>query len=338
MAKMTLAQAIREAIREEMRADERIVLIGEDIGIEGGFGGAFGVYLGLAEEFGHDRVIDTPISEKLIIGAAVGMAIAGLWPIADFQYSDFMFNAMDELVNEAPMFTYMSGGKVSVPLVVRAPIGASTRGAQHGHCPESYIYHCPGWKVACPSNAYDAKGLIKTAIRDPNPVFVFEHKLLYGSKGREKAGGFELETDVPEEEYTIPFGKAAIKREGKSVTVIATHLMIYKTMAIADKLSSDGIDIELIDPRTLVPLDKETIFASIAKTGRLIIVEEDNLTLGWGSEISAVVAEEAIFYLDAPIKRIAMPDVPLPFAPRLESFVVPSQDRIYSEIKHFMED
>jgi len=338
MAKMTLAQAIHEAIREEMHKDERVVLIGEDIGVKGGFGGAFGVYLGLAEEFGHDRVIDTPISEKLIIGAAIGMAIAGLRPVADFQYSDFMFNAMDELINEAPLFTYISGGKTSVPLVVRAPIGASARGAQHGHCPESYIYHCPGWKIACPSNAYDAKGLIKTAIRDPNPVFVFEHKLLYGSKGREKAGGFELEMEVPEEEYTIPFGKASIKREGKSVTVIATHLMIYKTMAVADKLASEGIDIELIDPRTLVPLDKETMFKSIAKTGRLVIIEEDNLTLGWGSEISAIVAEEAIYYLDAPVKRIAMPDVPLPFAPRLESFVVPSQDRIYSEIKRFMEE
>ena len=210
--RLTIAEALREAVAEELRRDDDVFLIGEDIGVEGGFGGAFGVYLGLVEEFGHDRIIDTPISEKAIAGAAVGAAVLGMRPIADMQYADFLFECMDELVNQAAKLRYMSGGKISVPMVMRAPVGATLRGAQHGQCPESYFVHVPGLKVVAPSDAYHAKGILKAAVRDDNPVLVFEHKLLYGSKGREAAGGIDLTAEVPEAEYIVPIGKAVVKR------------------------------------------------------------------------------------------------------------------------------
>src|SRR6266849_1754205 len=214
--KLTMVEALREALREEMRRDHRVILLGEDIGIEGGFGGAFTVTLGLSEEFGHHRVMDTPISEAAIAGVAAGAALGGLRPVADVQYGDFLFLAMDQLANNAAKLRYMSGGKLSVPMVFRAPVGATTRGSQHGQSLEAFFMHVPGLKVACPSNPYDAKGLLKTAIRDPNPVIFFEHKLLYGSKGaRKEAGGMELTTYVPTEEYLIPFGQARITRGGK---------------------------------------------------------------------------------------------------------------------------
>src|SRR5438876_1672527 len=222
--RLTIAEALREAIAEEMRRDESVFLIGEDIGVEGGFGGAFGVYLGLVEEFGHERTIDTPISEKAIAGAAVGAALMGMRPIADVQYADFLFECMDELVNQAAKMRTMSGGRLSVPMVMRAPVGTTNRGAQHGQCPESYFAHVPGLKVVCPSDAYHAKGLLKSAVRDENPVLFFEHKLLYGSKGRQQAGGLDLSAPVPEEEYLVPLGRAVIKRPGTDVTVVATHL------------------------------------------------------------------------------------------------------------------
>ena len=212
--RLTIGEALREAIAEEMRRDPDVFLLGEDIGVEGGFGGAFGVYLGLVEEFGHERIIDTPISEKVIAGAAVGAAVLGMRPVADVQYADFLFECMDELVNQAAKLRYMSGGKIRVPMVMRAPVGATTRGAQHGQCPESYFVHVPGLKVVAPSDAYHAKGILKSAIRDDNPVLVFEHKLLYGSKGREAAGGLDLTAEVPAEEYLVPIGKAVIKRPG----------------------------------------------------------------------------------------------------------------------------
>ena len=205
--RLTIGEALREAIAEEMRRDPEVFLLGEDIGVEGGFGGAFGVYLGLVEEFGHERIIDTPISEKAIAGAAVGAAVLGMRPVADMQYADFLFECMDELVNQAAKLRYMSGGKIRVPMVMRAPVGATTRGAQHGQCPESYFVHVPGLKVVAPSDAYHAKGILKSAIRDDNPVLVFEHKLLYGSKGREAAGGLDLTAEVPTEEYWCPSGR-----------------------------------------------------------------------------------------------------------------------------------
>ena len=326
--RLTIAQALREAVAEEMRRDESVFLIGEDIGVEGGFGGAFGVYLGLVEEFGHDRIIDTPISEKAIAGAAVGSALAGMRPIADMQYSDFLFECMDELVNQAAKMRLMSGGRLSVPLVMRAPVGATLRGAQHGQSPESYFAHVPGLKVVCVSDAYHAKGLLKSAVRDDNPVLVFEHKLLYGSKGREGLGGLDSTAEVPEEEYLVPLGKAVVVRPGRDVTIVATHVSLYRSLAAAEQLAADdGIECEVIDPLTLLPLDTETILGSVRRTGRLVIVHEDSLTGGWGAEVAARAAEECFGDLVAPVRRIAALDAPIPFAPVLEDAVLPSVER-----------
>jgi pyruvate/2-oxoglutarate/acetoin dehydrogenase E1 component len=321
--RLTVSEALREAIAEEMRRDDDVFLIGEDIGVEGGFGGAFGVYLGLVEEFGHDRIIDTPISEKAIAGAAVGAAVLGMRPIADMQYSDFLFECMDELVNQAAKLRYMSGGKLSVPMVMRAPVGATLRGAQHGQCPESYFVHVPGLKVVVPSDAYHAKGILKAAVRDDNPVLVFEHKLLYGSKGREAVGGLDLTAEVPREDYTVPIGKAVVKRPGRDVTIVATHVSLYRALEAAGELVTQGIECEVIDPLTLLPLDTDTIFESVARTGRLVIVHEDTITGGWGAEVAARVADTCIGYLEAPIKRVATPDVPAPAAPALENAILP---------------
>ena len=335
--RLSVAEALREAIAEEMRRDETVFLIGEDVGIDGGFGGAFGVYLGLPDEFGHDRIINTPISEKAIAGAAVGAAILGMRPIADMQYADFLFECMDELVNQAAKLRYMSGGKLSVPMVMRAPVGATLRGAQHGQCPESYFIHVPGLKVVAPSDAYHAKGILKSAIRDDNPVLVFEHKLLYGSKGREAVGDFDLTAEVPDEDYTIPIGKAIVKRGGRDVTIVATHVSLYRSLAAAAELAREGIECEVIDPLTLQPLDTETIFASVQRTGRLVIVHEDTLTGGWGAEVSARVADECLAYLEAPIKRVAGRDVPVPASPVLENAVVPQVEQIVAVVRAVLE-
>lgn len=327
--KMTMVEALREALREEMRRDERVILIGEDIGVEGGFGGAFTVTLGLVEEFGHRRVIDTPISEAGFTGIAIGAALGGLRPVADVQYGDFLFLAMDQLANNAAKLRYMSGGKLSVPMVMRAPVGATTRGAQHGQSLEAFFMHIPGLKVACPSNPYDAKGLLKSAIRDNHPVIFFEHKLLYGSKGaRKEAGGIEVLTLVPEEEYLIPFGQANVVRPGRDLTIVANLLMVHRSVQAAQKLAASGIEVEVIDVRTLAPFDWTTVFESVRKTRKLVIVEEDNLTGGWGAEVAARVDESCFGYLDAPIRRLAAPDTPVPFAPVMEKFYVPSVERI----------
>jgi pyruvate/2-oxoglutarate/acetoin dehydrogenase E1 component len=334
--RLTIAEALREAIAEEMRRDESVFLLGEDVGVEGGFGGAFGVYLGLVEEFGHERIIDTPISEKAIAGAAVGAAALGMRPVADMQYADFLFECMDELVNQAAKLRYMSGGKLSVPMVMRAPVGTTLRGAQHGQCPESYFVHVPGLKVVAPSDAYHAKGILKSAIRDDNPVLVFEHKLLYGSKGREAAGGWDLTAEVPTDDYTVPIGKAIIKRPGSDATVVATHVSLYRALAAADQLASEGIECEVIDPLTLNPLDEQTIFSSVEKTGRFVVVHEDTLTGGWGAEVAARVADDCLGYLEAPIKRIATRDVPAPAAPVLEQAIVPQVETIVSTIRELL--
>src|SRR5579859_1410371 len=249
---LTMVEALREALCEEMRRDKRVVLLGEDIGIEGGFGGAFTVTLGLSEEFGHARVIDTPISEAAIAGLATGAALGGLRPVADVQYGDFLFLTMDQLANHAAKLRYMSGGKLSVPMVFRAPVGATTRGSQHGQSLEAFFMHVPGLKVACPSNPYDGKGLLKTAIRDDNPVVFFEHKLLYGSKGaRKEKSGLQLTSRVPEEEYLIPFGQAKVLRPGKDVTLVANLLMVHRSLQAAAILANSGIEAEIIDVRTL---------------------------------------------------------------------------------------
>jgi len=332
MPKMTIAEALREAIREEMRRDERVFCIGEDIDIDGGFGGAFTVTLGLSKEFGHDRILDTPISEIMIAGAAVGAAITGMRPVADVQYGDFLFCMMDQLADQAAKMTYMSGGTLKVPMVMRAPVGATNRGAQHAQSLEGIFTHIPGLKVICPSTAYDAKGMLKTAIRDDNPVLIFEHKLLYGSKGnRAEKSALSPVGEVPEGEYLIPFGQAAIRREGKDITIVANLLMVYRALEAAEALEKEGVSVEVIDVRSLVPFDYDTVIASIKKTSRLMIVEEDTRRNGWGAEIAAQIAEDAIYYLDAPIVRVATYDVPLPFAPVMERYVVPQADRIISE-------
>ena len=334
MPNMSIAEALRQAIREEMARDPRVFCIGEDIGIQGGFGGAFTVTLGLSEEFGHERILDTPISEAGLTGVAIGAAMAGLRPIADVQYGDFLFCAMDQIANQAAKMTYMSGGTVKVPMVMRVPVGATSRGAQHAQSLEAFFTHIPGLKAVAPATAYDAKGLLKSAVRDDNPVLVFEHKLLYGSKGpRSEKGALSPIGEVPDEEYLVPLGKAIVRRPGVDVTIVGKLLTLYRALEAADKLAEEGIEAEVIDPRTLVPLDKELILESVRKTGRLVIVEEDNLTGGWAADIAAIVAEEAFFWLDAPIKRVSAPDTPVPFAPVMEQFYVPSAERVVDAVK-----
>jgi len=333
MPKMSIAEALREAIREEMRRDPRVFCLGEDIGVEGGFGGAFTVTLGLSQEFGHERILDTPISEAAIAGLAIGSAIAGMRPIADVQYGDFLFCMMDQLANQAAKLRYMSGGTLTIPMVMRAPIGATARGAQHAQSLEAFFTHVPGLKVVAPATAYDAKGLLKAAVRDDNPVLIFEHKLLYGSKGaRTEKGAVSPIGEVPEEDYIVPIGEGIIRRPGKDVTIVANLLMLYRALGAAETLAQRGIEAEVIDPRTLVPLDKQLILESVQKTGRLVIVEEDNLTNGWGAEVAALMADEAFAWLDAPIKRVAAPDVPPPFAPVLEREYVPSEQRVVDAV------
>lgn len=337
MAEMTIAQALREAIREEMRRDERVFCIGEDIGIEGGFGGAFTVTLNLSEEFGHDRIRDTPISEIAIAGAAIGAAMAGMRPIADVQYGDFLFCMMEQLANQAAKLRYMSGGQVSVPLVMRAPVGATSRGAQHAQSLEAFFTHIPGLKVVAPATAYDAKGLLKSAVRDNNPVLVFEHKLLYGSKGaRSEKGAVSPVGDVPEEEYLVPIGEGIVRREGADVTIVGKLLTMHYAMEAAEILSEKGIEAEVIDPRTLVPLDKALILGSVRKTGRLVIAEEDNRTGGWAADLAAIAAEEALIWLDAPVKRVSAPDVPPPFAPVLEDIYIPDPEAIVAAVESLL--
>lgn len=335
MAQMSIADALKKAIAEEMRRDPNVYCIGEDEDIPGGMGGAFTVTKGLADEFGFERVLNTPISEIMISGVCVGSAMMGMRPVADLQYGDFLFCMMDQIVNQAAKMRYMSGGKVSVPMVMRAPCGASNRGAQHAQSLESYFTHVPGLKVICPSTAYDAKGLMKQAIRDNNPVLVFEHKLLYGSKRKEK-DAISTVGEVPDDDYTIEFGKAAIRREGKDITVVANLLMNYKALEAAKELEKEGISLEVIDPRTLVPFDYETVVNSLKKTGKLLIVHEDNYNCGWGAQLGSYIAENEIFLLDAPIKRVAAFDTPIPFSPVLESYVIPSKERIVEAARELM--
>ena len=334
---MSIAEALREALREEMRRDERVFCLGEDIGIPGGFGGAFTVTLGLTEEFGHDRILDTPISEAGIAGVAVGAALAGMRPVADVQYADFLFCAMDQLVNQAAKLRYMSGGKLAVPLVMRAPCGATTRAAQHGQSPESFFIHVPGLKVVCPATAYDAKGLLKTAIRDDDPVLFFEHKLLYGSKGmRAEKGALSPVGEVPLADYTVPFGQGVIRREGTDVTIVAKLLMVYKALAAAEALQEEGISCEVIDPRTLVPFDTDLVVESVRRTEHLVIVDECPRTGGWAGEVAAEIQEQAFGYLDAPVKRVTAPDTPVPFAPVMERYYVPDEDDIARAVREVL--
>jgi pyruvate/2-oxoglutarate/acetoin dehydrogenase E1 component len=324
MRKVTYRDALREALREEMRRDSTVFLLGEDIGKY--WEGAFKVTKGLAEEFGDERVRDTPISESAIIGAAVGAAITGMRPVAEIMFGDLTSLAMDQIANQAAKIRYMFGGQVKVPLVIRTPFGAGVNiAAHHSQSLEAWFMHVPGLLVAVPSTPYDAKGLLKTAIRGNNPVFFCEHKLLYSIEG-----------EIPEDEYTIPFGVADVKREGSDVTVVATLYMVHKALDAAEELEAEGVSVEVVDPRTLTPLDKQAIVKSVEKTGKIVIVSEDCKTAGVSAEIAAVVAEEAIDYLDAPIKRVAEPDTPIPFSPPLEQHVIPNEKTIVKAVKEIV--
>jgi len=324
MRELTYRDALREALREEMLRDKTVFLIGEDIGRY--WGGAFKVTKGLAEEFGDERVRDTPISESAIIGVGVGAAITGMRPVAEIMFGDLSTLAMDQICNQAAKICYMFGGQAKVPLVIRTPFGAGVNiASHHSQSLEAWFMHTPGLSVAVPSTPYDAKGLLKTAIRGNNPVMFFEHKLLYPIKG-----------EVPEEEYTIPFGVADLKLEGEDVTVFATLYMVHKALEAARELRKLGVSVEVIDPRTLVPLDKEAIVKSVKKTGRIVIVTEDCKTAGVSAEIAAIVAEEALDYLDAPIKRVAEPDTPIPFSPPLEQYVIPNEKTIIKAVKEVL--
>ncbi len=324
MRELRYVEAIREALRQEMRRDERVFLIGEDIGV---YGGAFGVTDGLLEEFGPERVIDTPISEQAIVGVAIGAALVGMRPVAEIMFMDFVTLAMEQIVNQAAKIHFMFGGAASVPIVIRMPAGAGTgAAAQHSQSLEAWFAHVPGLKVVMPSTPYDAKGLLISAIRDDNPVIFIEHKLLYRTKG-----------PVPEEEYTIPLGTAEIKREGRDVTIIATSLMVVRALAAAEKLAQEGIEVEVVDPRTLKPLDVETILRSVMKTGRVLIVHEAPLTCGFGAEISARISEsEAFYYLNAPIRRLTGLDVPIPYNRNLERSVIPQEEDIIRVVRELV--
>ena len=315
MREITLSKAVNEAIAEEMRRDETIFLLGEDVAEAGT---PFKVLSGLVEEFGTERVIDTPISEPGFTGIAVGAALTGSRPIVDLMFGDFLFLIMDQLCNQAAKIHYMSGGKLNVPLVVRTNLGATRRSAaQHSQSLHALVAHIPGLKVALPSSAYEAKGLMKTAIRDNNPVVIFEDKLMYNDKA-----------EVPEEEYLIPLGEAAILREGQDITLVATSSMVQVALAAADLLAKEGISAEVIDPRTIVPLDEETILKSVKKTSRAMVIDEGHQSYGITGEIASRIAEKAFYHLDAPVLRMGAMDVPVPFSPALEDITVPTPERV----------
>ncbi|MCA9934105.1 MAG: alpha-ketoacid dehydrogenase subunit beta [Ardenticatenaceae bacterium] len=316
MREISYSEAIREAMSEEMRRDTAVFLVGEDVAV---FGGVWGVSDGMLAEFGDERVRDTPISEAAIIGAGLGAALVGMRPIVEIMFGDFLMCGGDQIVNQAAKARFMSGGKANVPLTLRVTSGApGSAAAQHSQSPESWFMNVPGIKIAAPSTPADAKGLLKTAVRGADPVLFFEHKMLYGETG-----------PVPEDaDFTVPFGQANVVRQGRDVTVIAVSIMVPKALAAADLLAAEGISVEVIDPRTLVPLDKETLIHSVAKTSRVIIAHEAHRRSGPGAEIAAMLAEEAVEYLDGPIIRVGAKNVPLPYSPVLENFVLPGVDDI----------
>jgi pyruvate dehydrogenase E1 component beta subunit len=323
MQTMTFAQALNHAHRLEMQRDPNIYVAGEDVGT---YGGIFGVTSGLLAEFGNKRVRDTPITESAIIGTAVGAAAGGLRPVIELMFVDFIGVSLDQLYNQAAKMKYMFGGKAKLPIVLRASCGAGMgAAAQHSQCLEAFFMHIPGLKVVMPSTPYDAKGLLISSIRDDNPVVFLEHKMLYGT-----------EQEVPTEAYTIPLGQADIKREGGDITVVATAQMVARALSAAEKLAAEKISLEVVDPRTLSPLDEDTILNSIKKTHRLLIVHEEVKFAGSGAEIAAMAAEKAFDYLDAPILRVAAPFTPVPFSPALEAEFIPSEAKIIQAAKRLM--
>ncbi len=313
---ISYAEAVREAIAEAMSADERVFILGEDIGV---YGGAFGVTGDLFHRFGPERVRDTPISELGIVGAAVGAALAGMRPIVEIQFSDFTAQAMDQIVNQAAKIHFMLGGAAQVPMVLRAPLGSGTgAAAQHSQSLEAWFAHVPGLKVVMPSTAEDAKGLLLAAIDDPNPVLVLEHKLLYRTSG-----------PVPEGADRVPLGVTAVRRRGRDLTIVATGVMVSRSLEAAARLAEEGIDVSVLDPRTLSPLDAEPILADVSRTGRVLLVQEAPGHVGYMAEIAARIAESAAVYrLLAPVRRLSGLDVPIPYAPQLERAVVPQVDSI----------
>ncbi len=320
---MTYMEAIRETIREEMRKDKYLFMIGEDVGP---YGGEMGLSQGLWTEFGDKRMRDAPISEATIIGCALGASLTGCRVIAEIPFCDFMGECMDQVYNQVAKMRYMFGGKANIPLVIRTPIGGyQGAAAQHSQCLEAWFIHTPGLKIVMPSTATDAKGLLRTALNDSNPVLFFEHKKLY-----------HIKEEVPDDGYTIPFGKADIKRQGKDLTIIATSYMVKMSLDAAVILAQEGIEAEVVDPRTLVPLDEETLINSVKKTGKVLIVYEAWKRLGAGSEIASLLAEKAFSYLEAPILRVAAENVPIPFSPVLENFVLPNKNKIVKGAKKLL--
>lgn len=320
----TYAQAIKDVLAEEMRRDDRVFIMGEDIGEQGGI---YGCTRGLIQEFGAKRVRNTPISEAGFVGAGIGAACSGLRPVVELMYMDFTYVAMDQILNQAAKIRYMFGGKAKVPMVIRGQQGIGRGNAgQHSQSVEALFVHIPGLKVAIPSTPADAAGLLRTAIRDDNPIMFFEHKVLYASKG-----------EVPDDpEFSIEFGKAKVVREGKDVTVIATHLYVEKALTVAKAMEAEGIDVEVIDPRTLVPFDKETILESVKKTGRAVVIHEAHKIGGVGAEIAATIQEETFAYLDAPVQRLGAKHCTLPFNLGLENAVVPQTEDLIQAIKAVM--
>jgi pyruvate dehydrogenase E1 component beta subunit len=330
MPEKTIRQALHEALVQEMHRDPRVVVIGEDVsggaGTEGGrdaAGGVMGITKGLIKEFGERRVIDTPITESAIMGAAAGAAVTGLRPVAELMFSDFMGVCFDQIFNQAAKFRYMFGGKARTPLVIRTMVGAGrSAAAQHSQSLYHLFTAIPGLKVVVPSNAYDAKGLLIQAIRDDDPVVFCEHKLMY-----------DLKADVPDEAYTIPFGEAAIVRDGGDVTIVALARMVHYAAQAAETLAAEGIDCEIIDPRTTSPLDEDTILESVARTGRLVVVDEATPRCNMATDIAALVADRAFRALKAPVRRVTAPHTPVPFAPSLERLYIPDPERIAAAVR-----
>jgi pyruvate/2-oxoglutarate/acetoin dehydrogenase E1 component len=319
---ISTSEAINEALREEMQRDETVMLWGEDVAIAGG---VFKVTKGIYTQFGPTRVYDTPISEAGIVGMAVGAAMTGLRPVVEVMFGDFLTLAMDQLVNQAAKIHYMSGGSFSVPMVVRTTLGAGRRtAAQHSQSLHAWLSHIPGLKVVLPSCSYDAKGLLKTAIRDNNPVVFFEDKISYQRKGP---------VPDPDEDYTIPFGQADVKREGSDLTIIATSGMVHLALTAAAKLAEEGIEVEVIDPRTLVPLDTQTLIDSVTKTSRCIVIDPGYQSFGVTAEIASIVAEHAFYALEAPVRRLGAVDVPIPFSPALEDLTIPTVDSVVNLVR-----
>lgn len=331
--KLTIVAALRAALRDEMNEDKNVFIIGEDIRI----GGSFGVTIGLFNEFGEKRVLDTPISEIGYVGLSIGSSIFGLRPVVDFQFSDFAFCCMDQIVNEAAKLRYMSNGQVKVPIVIRLPSGNNGRGCQHAQCLESYFAHTPGLIVIAVSTPRDAYGLLRAAIRNDNPVIFFEHKLLYGNKGISLENKSEQHKDIifGDEKIILPIGKADIKLPGKDLTLIATHLMLHRSLEVCINLASEGIEVEVIDPRTLIPYDRKTIMDSLRKTKRLLIVEEENKTCSWGSSLIADVVE--LNSKNIITKRLSSPNTPVPYAKELINNYIPSKEKIKKTIIEILE-